>query len=101
MMQHGPGMRRHGMIPSLHPSSTEILLALGLGSRIGAVSADSASMPEAASLPRLNLKPASPSSKVGLLDVLILLWHCLLIVCCQVFDTHSRISVHTHVHSCC
>ena len=68
MVQHGPGIGRHGMIASLHPSSTDILLALGLSSRIGAVSADSAWLPEAASLPHLNLKAASPSSKVNWSD---------------------------------
>lgn len=60
LVQHGPGNCWHGQIASLHPSSTEILFALGLGDRIGAVSAACDLPPEAATVPRLG--PAAPPS---------------------------------------
>ncbi len=65
MVQHGPAVCLHGLIASLHPSSTETLFALELGGRIGAVSADSAWPPEAASLPQLRPFSANTQAKVA------------------------------------
>ena len=60
LVQHGPSDRQHGQIASLHPSSTGILFALGLGNRIGAVSATCDLPPDAAAVPRLG--PAASAS---------------------------------------